>query len=50
MPNRVRVLMVPDADRVKLERRARLKGVPARFVCGKRQSVNATVVGEYTGV
>ena len=30
MPNRVRVLMVPDADRAKLERRARSKGAPAR--------------------
>jgi transposase len=30
VPNRVRVLMVPDADRAELERRARSKGVPAR--------------------
>jgi hypothetical protein len=30
MPNRVRVVMVPDADRAELERRARSKGVPAR--------------------
>jgi transposase-like protein len=30
MPDRVRVLMVPDADRAKLERRARSKGAPAR--------------------
>jgi len=32
MPNRVRVLLVPDADRAKLERRARSKGTPARVV------------------
>ena len=32
MPNRVRVLMVPDADRAELERRARSKGSPARVV------------------
>jgi Homeodomain-like domain len=32
MPNRVRVLMVPDADRAELERRARSKGAPARVV------------------
>jgi transposase len=30
MPNRVRVLTVPDADRVKLERRVRDRSVPAR--------------------
>ncbi len=30
MPNRVRVLTVPDSDRVKLERRARDRGAPAR--------------------
>jgi transposase len=30
MPNRVRILTVPDADRVKLERRARDRGAPAR--------------------
>src|SRR5579862_2325445 len=30
MPNRVRVLTVPDADRAELERRARAKGAPAR--------------------
>jgi transposase len=30
MPNRVRVLTVPDADRVELERRARDLGAPAR--------------------
>ncbi len=32
MPNRVRVLTVADADRVKLERRARDRGAPARVV------------------
>lgn len=32
MPNRVRVLTVPDADRAKLERRARDRGAPARVV------------------
>ena len=32
MPNRVRVLMVPDAGRAELERRARAKGAPARVV------------------
>ena len=32
MPNRVRVLMVPDADRAELERRARSRGAPARVV------------------
>src|ERR1700730_4980058 len=32
MPNRVRVLAVPDADRAELERRARTKGAPARAV------------------
>jgi transposase len=32
MPNRVRVLSVPDWDRVKLERRARDRGAPARVV------------------
>lgn len=30
MPNRVRILTVPEADRVKLERRARDRGGPAR--------------------
>jgi transposase-like protein len=30
MPNRVRILTVPDADRVKLERRVRDRGVQAR--------------------
>ena len=30
MPNRVRILMVSDADRAKLERRARDRGAPAR--------------------
>jgi hypothetical protein len=30
MPNHVRVLTVPDADRAELERRARAKGGPAR--------------------
>src|SRR5215472_11601198 len=30
MPNRVRILTVPDSDRVKLERRARDRGAPAR--------------------
>jgi transposase len=30
MPNRVRVLTIPDADRVKLERRVRDRGAPAR--------------------
>lgn len=32
MPNRVRVLTVPDADRAELERRARSKGAQARVV------------------
>jgi len=32
MPNRVRVLIVPDGDREELERRARAKGAPARVV------------------
>src|SRR5215472_9756103 len=32
MPNRVRVLLVPGADRAELERRARSKGAPARVV------------------
>ena len=31
MPNRVRVLAVPDADRVKLERRSRDRGAEARL-------------------
>src|SRR5258706_4328649 len=30
MPNRVRIVTVTDADRVKLERRARDRGAPAR--------------------
>ena len=30
MPNRVRILTVPDSDRAKLERRARDRGAPAR--------------------
>ena len=30
MPNRVRMLTVPDPDRVKLERRVRGRGGPAR--------------------
>ena len=30
MPNRVRILTVPDADRAKLERRARDRGAEAR--------------------
>ncbi len=32
MPNRARVLIVPDGDREELERRARAKGAPARVV------------------
>jgi len=32
MPNRVRVLTVPGADRVRLEQRARDRGVEARVV------------------
>jgi transposase len=36
MPNYVRVLMVPDADRAELERRARSKGVPARVAARAR--------------
>jgi transposase len=32
MPNRVRLLTVPDGDRAELERRARSKGAPARVV------------------
>jgi transposase len=32
MPNRVRVLTIPDSDRAELERRARSKGAPARVV------------------
>jgi len=36
MPNRVRVLAVPDADRAELERRARSKGAPARVVARAR--------------
>jgi hypothetical protein len=32
MPNRVRILTVPDSDRAELERRARSKGAPARVV------------------
>ena len=32
MPNRVRVLLVPDADRAELERRARSRAAPARVV------------------
>jgi transposase len=32
MPNRVRVLIVPDTERAELERRARSKGAPARVV------------------
>jgi transposase len=31
MPNRVRIVTVPDSDRVKLERRARDRGAPARL-------------------
>src|SRR5260370_13070160 len=30
MPNRVRILTIPDADRAELERRARGRGGPAR--------------------
>src|SRR5216683_4836462 len=30
MPNRVRIVSVPDADRAELERRARDRGAPAR--------------------
>src|SRR6202050_2696005 len=32
MPNRVRLLTVPDRDRAELERRARAEGAPARVV------------------
>ena len=38
MPNRVRVLTVPDCDRAELERRARAKGAPAR-VAGRARIV-----------
>src|SRR5215468_6639380 len=30
MPNRVRILTVPDSDRARLERRAKDRGAPAR--------------------
>jgi hypothetical protein len=32
MPNRVRVLILPDAERAELERQARSEGAPARVV------------------
>jgi hypothetical protein len=38
MPNRVRVLAVPDSDRVKLERRVWDRGAPAR-VAGRARIV-----------
>ena len=34
MPNRVRVLMVPDADRAELGRRARSKGARSGWCSG----------------
>jgi transposase len=47
MPNHVRVLTVPDADRAELERRARLKGAPARVV--ERARIVLLAAGGLTG-
>ena len=47
MPNRVRVLTVPDADRAELERRARSKGAPARVV--ERARIVLLAAGGLTG-
>jgi transposase len=47
MPNRVRVLTVPDADRVKLERRAKDRGASARVV--ERARIVLLAADELTG-
>ena len=47
MPNRVRVLTVPDADRAELKRRARSKGAPARVV--ERARIVLLAAGGLTG-
>jgi transposase len=47
MPNHVRVLTVPDADRAELERRARSKGAPARVV--ERARIVLLAAGGLTG-
>jgi len=44
MPNRVRLLTVPDADRAELERRARSEGAPAR-VAGRARIVLLAAAG-----
>src|SRR5258707_14754674 len=44
MPNRVRVVTVAEADRVKLERRARGRGAPAR-VAERARSVRVAAEG-----
>jgi transposase len=47
MPNRVRVLTVPDADRAKLERRARDRGAEARVA--ERARIVLLAAGGLTG-
>jgi transposase len=47
MPNRVRILTVPDADRARLERRARDRGAPARVA--ERARIVLLAAGGLTG-
>src|SRR5258708_33736493 len=47
MPNRVRIVTVTDADRVKLERRARDRGAPARVA--ERARIVLLAAGGLTG-
>jgi transposase len=47
MPNRVRVLTIPDADRAKLERRARDRAAPARVA--ERARIVLLAAGGLTG-
>ena len=44
MPNRVRILTVPDADRAKLERRARDRGAEARVAEARQLCPGITIV------
>ncbi len=47
MPNRVRILIVPDSDRAELKRRARAKGAQARVV--ERARIVLLAAGGLTG-
>jgi transposase-like protein len=49
MPNRVRVLTIPDADRARLERRVRDPGAPARVAERARIVLTGPQIAERVG-